>query len=415
MAKKKKAKKAGPTFVKARNLAVCTDGKTVADFEKEGAKKAGLTVEEWRKRVVEELKAATPKSVDEAFAKGEGSGWSGQGQAMADRFNAVATGLETTNYDSSDKMFDLLEGNVPGLERVGKDRVGYTEYKRPMWTYLKKKGLVEDRNWQHTSAVSWVGPGHKRMYATNMTPYVVRRKGTPYDFKKGAIVKLVDSKDPSNFAYAQVLGVGPTGDPKLELSQGAWSYLGYDTTGASTPAGVGSIGYQTVVSSGTSANPNAMLSGDQIQLAGSLGESGLLQQAKPGGAVTTADLATSVAALDDKQAAALDKHLNAGARRELERMKKPVEKKADASGGGPKLVKGFDTVFAGEKLRKVGYANAACIHEAGGYVCEGSDSVWVGKYPLARLFDGTSDGKEVKTGNDTILVGGGTTSATLSA
>lgn len=407
MAKKKKT--GGLTFTRA--LAVCTDGKSVAEFEKEGAAKAGMTVEEWRKAVVKELKEATPKSVNEAFKSGEGAGWSGEGQAMADRFHAVANGLETAQYDSSDKMFDLLEGKLPGLERVGKDRVGYNEYKRPMWTYLKKKGLVEDRNWQHTSAVSWVGPDKRRMYASNMTPYVIKRSGTPYDFKKGSIVKLVDQKDPSTFAYAQVLGVGPSGDPKLELSQGAWKYLGYDATGKSTPAGVGGIGYQTVVNAGTSANPSSMLTGDQIQLAGGLGEAGLLKQAKPGGAITTDDLKSSVDGLSDKERAALDKHLNEGARRELDRMKKPAEEKRADAGGGPKLVRGFETVYAGTTMRRVGYAAPKCVHEAGGFVCEGSDSVYVGKHPLARLYDGTSDGQAVEVGLETVHVGGGTASA----
>jgi hypothetical protein len=409
MAKKKK-KSGGLTFT--RDLAVCTDGKTVADFEKEGAAKAGMSVEEWRRAVVNELNAATKDSVNAAFKSGEGTTWSGQGQAMAGRFHDVAAGLEADGgYQSSDKLFDLLEGRLPGLERVGKDKVGYNEYKRPMWTYLKKKGLVEDRNWQHTSAVSWVGPDKKRMYATNMTPYVVRRSGTAYDFKKGAIVKLVDQKDPSNFAYAQVLGVGPSGEGKLEISQGAWGYLGYPSTGKSTPAGVQGIGYATVVSSGTSANPNSMLTGDQIQLAGSLGESGLLTQAKPGGAVTVDDLKSSVSALDAKKQQTLEKNLNAGARRELERMQKPAEeKKADAS-GGPKLLRGFETVYAGTTMRRVGYAAARCVHEGGGYVCEGSDSVFVGNSPLARLYDGTSDGQAVETGLETVVVGGGTTSA----
>ena len=206
----------------------------------------------------------------EAFAKGEGTTWSGQGAAMAGRFNKMAEGLTTTGYDSPDKLQDLLEGRTPGLSEVGVDKVGYNKYKRPMWTYLKKQGLVEDRNWQHTSAVSWVSGG-KRVYATNMIPYFVKRSGTAYNYQKGAIIKLVDGKDPTNFAYAQVLGVGPSGDPKMELSQGAWKYLGYDADGKSVPAGASSIGHMQVAPGGVSANPSAMLSGDQIQLAGALG------------------------------------------------------------------------------------------------------------------------------------------------
>lgn len=421
MAKKKKSKskeKAGPVFVAKKKLAVCTDGKPVSEFEKEGAKKAGLSVEEWRKKVIETLKAADKKSVSEAFAKGEGTSWASQASTMADRFNAVGKGMEDMTWDSPDKLQDMLEGKTPGLEAMGVDIKGYTQYKRPMWTYLKKHGLVEDRNWQHTSAVSWVDKAGKRHYATNMIPYVVRRTGTSYNFAKGTIIKLVDGNDPNNVAYAQVLGVGPKGDPKLELSQGAWGYLGYEADGKSVPAGAGSVGYQEVVPGGLSSRDmGAMLTGDQIQLAGALGDAGLLQKA--GKAVTVDDINKAVDGLDDAKMKRLDKSLNEGARREIEkRQKEKGKKEADASlatGGGPRLMKGFETVLAGPEMRKVGYANAKCVHEAGGHVKEGSECVFVGKWPLARIGDGTSDDLEVKTGNETIFVGGQPSSATLTA
>ncbi|MBK6517149.1 MAG: hypothetical protein IPG04_24270 [Polyangiaceae bacterium] len=412
----KKKKKAGPTFVANKNLAVCTDGKPVREWEKEGAKKAGLSVADWRKKVAETLKAADKKSVAEAFATGEGKSWADEAGTMADRFNAVANGMEEMQWDSPDKLQNMLEGGHPGLEAMGVDIKGYTQYKRPMWTYLKKKGLVEDRNWQHTSAVSWVDKKtKKRYYAENTIPYVIRRSGTAYDFPKGAILKLVDGKDPTNFAYAQVLGVGPSGDPKLELSQGAWGYLGYAADGKSVPAGSGSLGYQQVVPGGISSSTSTMLSGDQIQLAGALGEAGLL--GREGKATSIGDIDKAVDGLDEAKLKKLDPYLNEGAKRALEERKKRKKETADASqsGSGPKLIKGFETVFAGPEGRKVGYADAKCIHQAGGHVSEGSDCVYVGKWPLARIGDGTSDDKEVKTGNETIFVGGNPTSATLVA
>ena len=70
-------------------------------------------------------------------------------------------------------------------------------------------------------------------------------------------------------------------------------------------------------------------------------------------------------------------------------------------------------VGIGSNMRLVGYACEKCVHDGGGYVIEGSSTVYVGKYPLARVGDATSDGLAVVTGDETVFVGGTPTSATL--
>jgi uncharacterized Zn-binding protein involved in type VI secretion len=46
-------------------------------------------------------------------------------------------------------------------------------------------------------------------------------------------------------------------------------------------------------------------------------------------------------------------------------------------------------------------------------VIEGSSSVYVGKYPFARIADATNDGLGVVSGAETVFIGGTPTTATL--
>ena len=81
-------------------------------------------------------------------------------------------------------------------------------------------------------------------------------------------------------------------------------------------------------------------------------------------------------------------------------------------GGGPLLLNGWWNVMHGADTRCVGYANPLSLHEAGGYMLFGSNSCFVGDglFPVSRIGDGTSDGKNAVTGASDCCIGGVPTS-----
>ena len=472
-----------------KKLGVCADGMTPAQWEVESAKKAGLSVTEWRRKVVETLNEATTESVQGVFGSkaGRKAGYFDRAEGIANEFHQVSTAFapagaqnpSPTSWSSAGDLGNLLDGKVPGLGSFAGNGPGYNRHKRPMWWYLWRKGLAYEADWQQETAVSWVdvpadaayralkkehdakrkkyaedkaaydkqkklfdrgklaeaptaptppGPAPtppRPIYADPANPFVVARTGTDFDYAKGTILKLTASEggQATGSTYAQVVEQGPTGEGKLEASLGAWRNMGYsDVEPSKDPAGV-SLGYETVAAGGSGfggANTGSFLTGDQVQLAGALGESGMLSRT-PGKAVTAADLQASLAKngiAPGKIPPALDKNLNDGARRELQKMSDDAKLKKAAEdgaldGGRFKLMKGFATVLTGPEGRRVAYADAECLHSGGGFVKEGSATVFVGKYPIGRIGDGTSDGYAVKTGSETVFIGGEPSSAKL--
>lgn len=418
-------------------LAVCGDGMSVAQWEQAGAAKKGISVEQWRKEVADTLGAATEKDVAAVFGSGKSKaakGYAANAGGLAKKFNSVSTAFAdpsaktktATPWSSSGQLQDLLEGKVPGFKQFGGTGTGYTQNKRPMWWYLWKKGYVVEADWQHQTTVSWVDQATgRRVYVSSDIPYVVKRKGTDYDFPMGSIVKLTPGGGNGPPTYAQVLESGPAGENKLELSQGTWDRLGQ----SKGPSSGYSLDYSQVTKGGTPGAAGTQLTGDQIQLAGALGDAGLLERGK--GAISVNDLSNSLKknnitpenipeklqkSLNDggkKALGDLDAQAKEKAKKEKEAKEKQGQASADAGGGRYQLVKGFPTVAVGQNQRLVGYADAACLHTGGGYVLEGSSTVYVGQFPLARVADSTSDGYAVKTGDDTVFIGGAPTSATL--
>jgi len=418
-------------------LAVCGDGMSVAKWEQAGAAKKGISVEQWRKEVADTLGSATKSDVAEAFGKGKSAaakGYAKNAGTLAENFNSVSKAFADpaaktktpTAWGSSDQLQDLLEGKVPGFSQYGGNGSGYNDYKRPMWWYLWTKGYVVEADWQHETTVSWVDASTgRKVYVSPETPYAVTRPNTDFVFPIGSIVKLAPSTGGAP-TYAQVLESGPgivnpktdQKNNKLELSSGSWDRLGYPE-GSGLPKDY-SLNYSQVTKGGFPGAAGTQLTGDQIQLAGALGDSGMLSRS--GGAISVNDLSNSLKKNNitpDKIPEKLKKSLNDGAKKALEDLDaqaKEKAKQASAGGGGGGrylLAKGFPTVATGKTQRLVGYANTACLHTGGGYVMEGSSTVYVGQFPLARVDDNTSDGYAVLTGDDTVFVGGPPTSAML--
>jgi hypothetical protein len=467
-----------------KKLGVCADGMTPSQWEKESAKKAGLTVPEWRERVVQTLNEATGDSVRQVFGSkgGRKAGYYDRADSLAREFRQVSTAFAPagtanpgpTAWSSGSDLGNLLDGKVPGLGSFAGNGSGYNQHKRPMWWYLWRKGLAYEADWQQETAISWVdvpamaayrdakkkydaakkkhdeeqaayakqkrlfakgklataptppaplGPAPtppRPIYADPANPFVVSRRGTEFDWAKGTIVKLTASEAGSatGSTYAQVVEQGPTGEGKLEASLGAWRNMGYsDVTPTQDPAGV-DLGYSTVASGGSNfggANVDSYLTGDDVQLAGALGESGMLSRT-PGKAVSVSDLERSVQKNGlgpDDVPEKLEKNLNEGGKRALKRIREQLDLKKAMESGRFELMRGFATVLTGKDQRRVAYADAECLHSGGGFVKEGSATVYVGKHPLGRVDDGTSDGYAIKTGSETVFVGGPPTSTKL--
>jgi hypothetical protein len=85
----------------------------------------------------------------------------------------------------------------------------------------------------------------------------------------------------------------------------------------------------------------------------------------------------------------------------------PPAKPTASAGGGPELLYGDLTVFHGPDERAIGYAAATSMHQGGGYMIEGSTTVFVGPQllPVSRVGDATSDGMFAVSGADDFLVG----------
>jgi hypothetical protein len=416
-------------------LAVCKDGMTVAQWEAAGAAKKGISIEQWRQEVVDTLAKATPEDVAAAFGRGtstDAQAYQAQAGTLSKQFNEVSTAFSDpaaktktpTPWSSSDQLQGLLEGKVPGFSQYGGPKTGYNQYKRPMWWYLLTKGYVIEADWQHETSVSWVDQAGKKVYVSPETPYAVTRPNTDFAFPMGSILKLAQKGGNGVPTYAQVLEAGPgiyklprdAKNNKLELSKGTWDRLGK----SEGKVGKGySLDYSKVTEGGKPGAAGTQLTGDQIQLAGALGDAKMLSRSE--GAISVNDLSNSLKKHNitpDNIPPKLQESLNDGGKRAIEDLDAKAKAQggqasASAGGGRYQLVKGFPTVATGKDQRLVGYANAACLHTGGGYVIEGSSTVYVGQFPIGRVADGTSDGYAVTTGDDTVFVGGTPTSAQL--
>ena len=377
-----------------RRAAVCGDGISIAKFEEMSRKASGKgTLQEWRDAVVEALAGA--KKGDKLY---EGGGIT---QGQADMFHEVADALSgktpgTEKYTSTAQLENLLTGKVKGLEQFGNidpaqmnnpKYKGWTNYypthRMPMWQYLKQKGLADQAYWQHETKASFVSAG-KKVYVDPLdVPYVVGN-GEP-----GTFVKITAPNGQST--YARILESGTT---KAEVSLRVWKNLGYNNvTTAAEPEPY--LKVQTFPNSGGFPKlrkdrdfDQYHFNNDEIQRAGKLIEDGKVKR------IDTRDDLKRAEGGGNKQASA-----------------DPAA--APSGGGGLRLEKGFQTVAIGKNMRRVGYANAECLHEGGGYVLEGSATVYVGKYPFARIGDMTSDELAVETGDETVLIGGAPSSAQL--
>lgn len=404
--------------------AVCADGLTSKTFEERSAG-TGKTVDTWRREVVDALKAA--KEGDATARKKVPLT-----KDLAARFNALGNAIApdpaskkqpTVSWSTPAHLDALLDGKVKGFEDFG----SYTARERPMWAYLKKRGLAYEADWQHTTAASFVQKVTVDGKETTVTryveadkiPYVVRR-GT-YQPPMGSYVKVTAPN--GNSVYARVLEAGPT-DEGAEASLKVWEALGYaGTTPSAAPAKTltyDNLGTPPKGALNTS-YANGYLSHEEIQLAGALIESGDAKHV-----ATHQDLFDAMTKKHGDEAREVAKKAGVEFPKDMKptpekpaeaakkpATKKPAKKTSKKTAGGPTLERGFMTVAIGPELRRAGYADAACTHTGGGSVREGAHGVYVGRFPLSRVGDATTDGLAIVTGCESVVIGGPPTTETL--
>ena len=373
------------------SAAVCGDGINVTNWEKLSAKSAGKSVDAWRKAVIDALRKAAAGDATTGKKATITATQAAEFHKVADALSGKTAG--TSTWSSPDQLESLLDGKVPGLGGFAGNKSGYNQHKRPMWKYLKKKGLAYEADWQAETATSFVNKGGKRVYVDAAeVPYFVSDGSIP----SGTFAKITAPNGKS--IYARCMEVGPG---LGEVSLAAWKGLGYPNVNP-TGAPTSTLKIDVLNGSGglSSSAEHSNLNYDEIQRAGKLVEQGKLSRVR-----TRNDLLRAEGkSLEDESDVAKPKPKASAS--------KKSSKKSDSksSGGGPKLKKGFKTVAVGPQFRRVGYASADCLHEAGGYVNEGSATVYVGTFPMSRVGDGTSDGYGIVTGAEAVFVGGATKS-----
>lgn len=396
----------------SKHAAVCGDGISIANFEKMSYEQwknqkgnETKTIQQWRDAVVQSLRDASTK--DKLYGGSNPTAT----QDQANRFHEVADLLDGKKgepaYTSTQQLENLMTGKVKGFTEYGKLTANgkwnddyYGSHRKPMWRYLKEKGLADQGFWQHETSASWINKAGTKFYADpTEIPYLVSNVAPV-----GTFVKISLPKGPWGEARSTYARVLEGGTEMAEVSIKAWENMGFENiTTAHTPGGVedlnievfeGTGGLGKKVRDGAFSYENTHFTNDEIQRAGAIMDA-QRQAGKPVTPIVTRDdlLKAEGKTAPPKQASA--------------------DPAVDAGAGGNKLLYGFSTVATGSNTRLVGYACEDCLHDGGGYVLEGSSTVYVGKYPFARIADVTSDALAVVTGDETVFVGGTPTSATL--
>ena len=303
---------------------------------------------------------------------------------------------------TADKWVDQVpgQGQDTFADLYGAQREHYNGWRRPLLNGLGTS-LVFDPDWQPETSASLIDAAGKAVYPDpDKDPYWVTSYHYDDKLKKwvgyppGTWAKITGPNGKSVFARAldgnQTLGVDPAGavdKHQVEASPALWQSMGYHATGTTGIDGLADGTKFTVEVFPGSRGSGALgyLDAKQTQEAGQMIADGKVKSITGPDDLTRAKKASEPEAGDAAKPAAAPA---------------PKDKKT-----GMLLLEGFPNVFHGRDMRMVGYADAACVHSGGGHVAAGSATVFVGKYPLSRVGDATSDGLAVVSGADEVLVG----------
>jgi hypothetical protein len=410
-------KSSGPVTDQTLKAATDTDGVTYEEFEKESARK-------WKTRQVsaelqkisraeekadktKKKKALTKKEADK-LAKEQVDGLSADDQKkyMRDWKQAVIDRMQDQGYKKdagvlagdgkpgSTSWLDQSPGGKDDLFRKIYDGKDYNKYRYPLLKALGSN-LVVDPAWQPETSASFINKDGEKTYANPTTEYYWVSDGKTYPM--GTFAKITGPNGKSVYARAldsnggKGISANGTSGRQLEASPALFQALGYSASGMSAPAGDFNVQVFPGSSGGVARDKLGHLTNAETQEAGKLIEDGTVK---------------SISSKED-----LDRAKKA--KEEKEKGEKGGDQPKEEKKAGLLLRKGFTSVYHGREQYEVGYACVDCIHDGGGFVKEGSDTVYVGKYPLSRIADATSDGLNVVSGGPDTWVGGGTTSKAL--
>jgi hypothetical protein len=263
-----------------------------------------------------------------------------------------------------------------------------------MWGYLNNKGLAYEGNWQRETAVSWIDKEGKVHQAdASKEQYIVGTSGTHPKGTWGLVTFPNGQQVP-----VRVMDINnDKGDSQYELSEGTFEAGGYPAADSSAvPAGAGKAKVQWFDGSGGFGPgqdghyswENTHFTPAEMQEAVGYLKDGVTKR---------------IVNKQDLEAARQKKKAMDEAKAKKEQQKAQKQK-------GVRLLDGYNKVVIGPLQHPVGYANVASIHEAGGHINQGSDTIRVaeGQFPASRVHDGTSDDRNVLTGADTVYFGGPT-------
>jgi hypothetical protein len=374
-----------------RHLAVAyeSDGMSIAEFEKMSAKKKGLSIEDWRKASLADLKSAGKGSSLGAAAKFlEARDWTDMTKNPADSDGAMKSFLDTAGYSKA-------KNGLPT--------------QRAFWQHLYKKKLAEEGDWQYKTSVSFVtkdasGKVTKTVYAdTSKLPSLARHGGAT-DQPLGSFMK-VTTQDPNNpLSYARILDSGSLSKVEAEAGIGLARNMG---DASPNPAiGPTSTSLSNVDVDTVAANPTAnqtqfdmdgMLDNEHTQYAGWLADHK---------GASYDDIATN-SALDKTMEKYKDDPDFADYQK---RVQAALKKQAEDMAAGDRIDISTKTqVFVGKERREL--ATKGAKTQQGDVLKEGVNGLYAGKSgkPVAVVGSGTVRGKAVKNGVTHVEVGGGDT------
>lgn len=368
--------------------AIDGDGMAPGSYIEASIKSSGLSREEWFKRFNEGIAATDhPANItdgpsfqswlDERYSDYKSKGVSNDGYGKAGGPGVFHDMLTINRVGSKG-----LNPPVPPWHGKKKDRP-----KPP-----PRKDLLYDTGWQYkatlTFPVSWLDDKGKTRtgvrYADLSKGHYIARKlrlnkqtgvlEAADGGRVGDIYKVWDPTNPGQYTYAMLADGSPSND---------------DVNDANTTEVTGPV----ITSVGMVGTPNkGISSGSGKLVCKRLGPSSLPKQTD-NKALPNAPLTEPT----DEQI------LRDGARLDG----KPLTPEAAKSAGAFQLLKGEQTVLLGPDQLCAGYADVTCIHTGGGYIAQGSQTVFIGtgQWPSARVDDPTSDGYFVATGAVTVEVG----------
>lgn len=270
----------------------------------------------------------------------------------------------------------------------------YNKFQIPFWNIKGQHGhTVWDAFWQSDTSVGQVGykdPDGLKDPNPLTTAYFVS-DGT--SVKTGDFAQVTGPNGKSVWMRAMDANprhgvAGNTADSRqAEISPAGYESLGYPGSVIAPP--VSKVKVQSYPGSG-GGGKIGYLTPEETQEAGERIKDGTVKSI-----ANKAELEKARAAKVAKDAAKAEKDA---------KDPKKAKKTSDAGkAAGIPIVTASRTVFAGQLQRQVGMACPDCVHEGGGYLAQGSDSVTVENHPLPRIGDLTSDNMYVVWGQLDVL------------